>query len=86
VWDAIAQDEVLELYVKARRASMRRSADNPMQNPFFSTLVKGALKALKVVAFATFAYEVAVAVQILEKFVQDREREAEQDQKSIGFY
>lgn len=78
-----------ELYRQARQASLRKNAANPLGNPLLSTVIRGALKGLKMVAMVSFAYEVAIVAQMLEKFIADRQRdleEEEQQKQQIGFY
>ena len=76
-------------YAQARQASFEKNGTNPLSNPLFATVVKGALKGLKMVAMVTFAYELALATQMIERYVADKERELEEEkamQPEIGFY
>ncbi len=78
-----------ELYQQARQASFKKGAANPLANPMLNTVIRGALKGLKMVALMSFAFEIAAVTQLLEKFVKDRERDLEEEEANkpqIGFY
>lgn len=82
------EEQASRLYVQARKASFHREAANPLANPLFNTVIRGALRALKMVAMISFAYEVALVVQLLEKFISDRQRDLEKEEKQpeLGFH
>lgn len=56
-----------------------------MASAFLSSLIKGAHLALRSVALFGFVAEIAVIVQMLERFISDRERELERESAQTSF-
>lgn len=65
--------------------SKRAQALNPLENSMWENMLDGALKALEVVALATFDLKLTAIVKLLQSWLKDKRAEKAQQQQEAMY-
>lgn len=82
---AYGQDDLVRDALKARSAEKSRKTaySNPLENSMWENMLDGALKAMEIVALASFDWKLAACLKLFDSWMKDKREEKRKKQQDL---